>query len=161
MALSTAFKVDGDTWALTNHVQDALRERHRGYLPPGSCELVPLSSALTASNALECTVLAVLPTMRVPEDVSWHVDLVYECTWSLLSALWRWNCVPGGRPAGAGRVERVLMTGLGTGTGGVGYERCARQMVLAALNFARGWGERPRWDDVEGRVEEIGRTRTL
>ncbi|KAI0372219.1 macro domain-like protein [Pilatotrama ljubarskyi] len=159
MALSTAFNVDGDTWALTNHVQDALRERHRGYLPPGSCELVPLSPALTASNALECTVLAVVPTMRVPEDVSWNVDLVYECTWNLLSALWRWN--RGERPEGAQRVERVLMTGLGTGWGRIGYERCARQMVLAALNFARGWGERPRWDDVEGRVEEIARTRRL
>ncbi|KAI0826858.1 macro domain-like protein [Trametes gibbosa] len=159
MALSIAFTVERDIWALTNVVQDALRTRYRGYLPPGACELVPLPPALTASNPLECTVLAVVPTMRTPEDVSWHVDLVYECMWNLLSALWRWN--QGERPAGARPVERVLMTGLGTGSGGISYDKCARQMALAALNFARGWGERPRWDDVESRAEEMDRTRKV
>ncbi|KAJ8501937.1 hypothetical protein ONZ51_g304 [Trametes cubensis] len=159
MALSVAFKVDGDTWALTNAVQDVLHERYRGYLPPGSCELVPLSPALTASNALGCTVLATVPTMRTPESVRWHVDLVYECMWHLLSALWRWN--KGERPPGARPVEQVLMTGLGTGWGQIGAERCARQMALAALNFAKGWGVRPRWDDVEPRTAEVARTRTL
>lgn len=157
MALSVAFTVERDIWALTNVVQDALRTRHRGYLPPGACELVPLPPALTAANALECTVLAVVPTMRTPEDVSWNVDLVYECMWNLLSALWRWN--GGERPAGARPVERVLMTGLATGNGGISYERCARQMALAALNFARGWGERPRWNDVQSRAEEMDDTR--
>ncbi|KAI0648004.1 macro domain-like protein [Trametes meyenii] len=159
LALSHAFAIDGDTWALTNAAQATLRDRYRGYLPPGSCALVPLPPALTASNELECTLLAVVPTMRTPEDVSWHVDLVYECMWNLLSALWRWNA--GERPAGAGRVERVLMTGLGTGSGGVSYERCARQIALAALNFARGWGERPRWGDVKTRTEEMDRTRRV
>ncbi|KAI0766426.1 hypothetical protein BD413DRAFT_446333, partial [Trametes elegans] len=161
LALSRAFAVGGDTWALTNAVQDALRATHRGYLPPGSCALVPLPPALTGANALGCTVLAAVPTMRTPEDVSWHVDLVYDAMWALLTALWRWNTHEGGRPAGAGPVRRVLMTGLGTGIGGIGYEKCARQMALAALNFARGWGERPRWEDVTARVEEIDRTRNI
>ncbi|TFK82625.1 macro domain-like protein [Polyporus arcularius HHB13444] len=159
LALSRAFSVDGDIWALTNAVQDVLRTQHRGYLPPASCALVPLSRALTASNALACTVLAVVPTMRTPEDVSWHRDLVYDAMWNLLSALWRWNS--GERPPGAGTVERVLMTGLGTGAGGIGYDKCARQMCLAAHNFARGWGERPRWDDVIPRAKEMDGTRAL
>ncbi|KAI9058415.1 macro domain-like protein [Trametes sanguinea] len=159
MALTQAFRVNGDIWALTNAVQDVLRDRHRGYLPPASCELVPLSPELTASNALPCTVLAAIPTMRVPESVAWNVDLVYECMWNLLSSIWRWN--KGERPAGAQPIERVLLTGLATGWGAIGYEKCAKQMVLAALNFARGWGERPRWDDVAPRVEEINRTRSL
>ncbi|OSC98502.1 macro domain-like protein [Trametes coccinea BRFM310] len=159
LALSRAFAVDGDIWALTNTVQDVLQDRHRGYLPPGCCELAPLPSALTASNPLGCTVLAVVPTMRTPEDVSWHRDLVYECMWNLLSAIWRWN--KGERPEGAKPVKRVLMTGLGTGNGGIGYEKCAKQMCLAALNFARGWGERPRWDDVVDRAKEMDGTREL
>ncbi|KAI8986108.1 hypothetical protein BD414DRAFT_545820 [Trametes punicea] len=160
MVLSQAFKVNGDIWALTNAVQDVLRERHRGYLPPTSCELVPLSSELTASNALGCKVLAVVPTMRIPENIAWHVDLVYECMWNLLSALWRWN--KGERPEGAQPIERVLLTGLGTGCGAIGFRKCARQMMLAALNFARGWGERPRWDDVcFGREDEMTATRSL
>ncbi|CDO77914.1 hypothetical protein BN946_scf184727.g3 [Trametes cinnabarina] len=159
LALSRAFAVDGDIWALTNAVQDVLHERHRGYLPPGCSELVPLSADLTASNPLECTVLAVIPTMRTPEDVSWHRDLVYESMWNLLTSIWRWN--KGERPAGAGPIEKVLMTGLGTGNGGIGYDKCARQMCLAALNFARGWGNRPRWDDVVERAKEMDNTREL
>ncbi|KAI0632172.1 hypothetical protein C8Q77DRAFT_1158837 [Trametes polyzona] len=158
MALSRAFAVDGDVWALTDAAQGVLRARHRGYLPPGACELVPLPERLAAANALGCAVLAVVPTMRTPEDVSWHVDVVYEGMWSLLAALYRWNQ---GGAGGARPVKRVLMTGLGTGSGGIGYEKCARQMVLAALNFARGWGERPRWDDVWERAQEMDATRRL
>ncbi len=37
MALSVAFTVDKDIWALTNAVQDVLQLKHRGYLPPASC----------------------------------------------------------------------------------------------------------------------------
>ena len=78
LALSRAFGPKNDEWALTTVVQDHLQRRHRGYLPPASCAFVPLPPALTASNALNCTVMAVLPTMRYPEDVRWHKDLVYE-----------------------------------------------------------------------------------
>ncbi|KAH9891949.1 macro domain-like protein [Cubamyces lactineus] len=157
LALSRAFMIDGNIWALTNAVQDVLHKQHKGYLPPGSCRMVPLSAALTASNPLGCTSLAVVPTMRTPESVAWHHDLVYECMWNLLTALWRWN--EGERPEGAPPVQRVLMTGLGTGTGGIGYDTCAQQMFVAALNFARGWGEHPRWDDVTDRTEEMDETR--
>ncbi|KAL1950612.1 hypothetical protein VTO73DRAFT_5736 [Trametes versicolor] len=159
LALSRAFMVDDDIWALTNAVQDALRARHRSYLPPGSCTLVPLLATLSAANALRCTSVAVVPTMRTPESVAWHQDLVYECMWNLLTALWRWNA--GERPDGAPPIQRVLMSGLGTGNGGIGAETCAKQMCLAALNFARGWGEHPRWDDLLPRATEMAQTRHL
>ena len=94
MALSQAFTVEKDIWALTNTVQDVLKRQHRGFLPPASCTLVPLTPALTASNALRCTVLAVVPTMRTPEDVSWHLDIVYDCMWNLLTALWPVSAAP-------------------------------------------------------------------
>ncbi|KAI0371133.1 hypothetical protein BV20DRAFT_1112799 [Pilatotrama ljubarskyi] len=73
-----AFIIDGDAWALTNAVQDVLRKRHGGYLPPasGCCTMVPLPPTLTASNPLGCTSVAVVPTMRTPESVSWHRDLL-------------------------------------------------------------------------------------
>ena len=58
--------------------------------------MVALPPALTAANALGCMSLAVVPTMRIPESVAWHRDLVYECVWNLLSALERWNA--GERP---------------------------------------------------------------
>ncbi|EIW59206.1 macro domain-like protein, partial [Trametes versicolor FP-101664 SS1] len=148
LARESAFMVDDDIWALTNTAQDELRARHRGYLPPGSCPLVPLPATLTAANGLRCTSVAVVPTMRTPESVAWHVDLVYECMWILLTALRRWNA-----SARTGR-----RPGLGTGSGGIGAEKCAKQMCLAALDFARGWGEHPRWDDVLPRATEMAQT---
>jgi len=160
LALSRAFaKERADIWDLTNVVQDVLKRRHRGYLPPASCTLVPLPAHLTATNPLGCKAIAVVPTMRTPEDVSWHVDLVYESMWNLLSALLHWN--EGERPEGEEPIKRVLMTGLGTGNGGIGFDKCARQMALATLNFALGWGERPRWDDLLTRATEVDETRTL
>ena len=157
MALSQAFTVDKDIWALTNAVQDVLKRKHRGFLPPASCTLVPLTPALTASNALGCTVLAVVPTMRTPEDVSWHLDIVYDCMWNLLTALWRWN--EGERPEGAAPIKKVLMTGLATGYGGVSFDKCAKQMCLAVRNFVKGWGDHPRWDDIAESMKEMDSTR--
>lgn len=150
---------DRDIWPLTNVVQDVLKRRYRGYLPPTSCALVPLPSSLVEANDLRCKVLAVVPTMRTPEDVSWHVDLVYDSMWNLLSAIWQWNS--GERPDGAEPIRKVLMTGLGTGNGGIGYDRCARQMFLAAINFSQGWGEQPRWKDLFLRAKELDGTRTI
>ncbi|KAI0072984.1 macro domain-like protein [Panus rudis PR-1116 ss-1] len=161
MALSLAFQVGKDIWALTNSVQDVLKRRHRGYLPPGSCTLVPLSSQLTSSNCLNCTVLAVVPTMRVPEPVAWHVDLVYDSMWNLLTALWQWNLDIEDGVRNGKKIERVLMTGLATGCGEIGAKRCARQMILAVRHFAEGWGDHPRWNDVGKRVTEINETRSL
>lgn len=107
-----------------------------------------------------CTSLAVVPTMRTPEDVSWHLDLVYDSMWNLLTAIWRWNL--GERPDGAVPIRRVLMTGLATGFGGIGYDKCARQMFLAALNFAKGWGDCPRWDSLLlDRVKDMDSTRAI
>ncbi len=77
--------------------------------------------------------------MRTPENVSWHLDLVYDSMWNLLTALWRWN--EGERPEGAEPIKKVLMTGLATGYGEITFEKCAKQMFLAARKFARGWGD--------------------
>ena len=97
-------------------------------------------------------VLAVLPTMRVPGDVGWHRDLAYNATWALLAEVARWNAE---KDEGIGR---VLMTGLGTGAGGVGVERCARQMVLAVQHYARPLPASVRWADVEGRMADVRAT---
>ncbi|KZT01234.1 uncharacterized protein LAESUDRAFT_717641 [Laetiporus sulphureus 93-53] len=106
-----------------------------------------------------CKVLAVVSTMRTPEDVSWHIDLVYDSMWNLLTALWQWN--EGERPNGAEPIKRVLMTDLATGNGGIGFDKCVRQMFLAALNFARGWGDHPRWGGLMDRCREMDRTRVF
>jgi len=98
-------------------------------------------------------IMAIIPTMRVPDDVSWHKDLVYNCTWSLLCEIVKWNSNPNHHP-----IRTVLSTGLGTGTGGVDYDQCARQMVLAVKHFQNPLPAYPRWEDVESYGQDVEET---
>ncbi|PPQ62766.1 hypothetical protein CVT24_000460 [Panaeolus cyanescens] len=92
-------EADGDFWGLTNHVQRYLEEEWNGYIPPGNCMIVPLPQShpsqrtdnTSRSHIYGIHALAILPTMRVPQDVSWHKDLVYNAVWALMSAVERWN----------------------------------------------------------------------
>ena len=72
--------------------------------------------------------------MRIPEDVVWNREIVYNCVWSLLIALEQHNRVV--ELSGDGTsIRRILMTGLATGVGNVSPQRCAQQMVLAVRDF--------------------------
>ncbi|KAH7882506.1 hypothetical protein F5I97DRAFT_1931046 [Phlebopus sp. FC_14] len=134
-------------WSLTNHCQSYIQDIWHGYAPPGSCTIVPLPQDVAGpgSNPWNARCLAISPTMRMPEDVSWHQDLVYNAMWTLLVEIERWNrgvataslsaADDVGRPRCEGIIRTVLMTGLGTGQGGIGVERCAQQMVLAVKHF--------------------------
>lgn len=144
MYLSRSFQGTGKLSKLTDHVQNVLHEQWLGYAPPGSCTLVPLADDMAGTNNPWGTkVMAVIPTMRVPDDVSWHKDLVYNCMWSLLCEIVKWNRIPNQDP-----IRTVLSTGLGTGTGGVDYDQCARQMVLAVKHFQEPLPVHPRWEHV-------------
>jgi hypothetical protein len=147
-------------WTLTNQVQKYIREQWHGYLPPGSCIIVPMPESVYGplrdtegkGNKWGATSLACLPTMRVPDNVRWHEDLIYNCMWSLLVAVKNWNMNPGNA-----KIKRVLLTGLATGYGGMRANKCAEQMILAARHFAEplhGPGA-PRWKDVVPRTNEI------
>jgi O-acetyl-ADP-ribose deacetylase (regulator of RNase III) len=56
-------------------------------------------------------------------------------------------------------IERVLMTGLGTGTGQVSAARCAQQMILAIKHFAQD--DMPKeadWGNVDGVIKQVNAT---
>ncbi|EIW76083.1 macro domain-like protein [Coniophora puteana RWD-64-598 SS2] len=154
--LSRAFKgPSGDKWTLTEHVQSYLRDIWHGYAPPGTCTIVPLPDAVfgPGRNKHDARSLAIVPTMRVPDFVAWDLDLSYNAMWSVLVELDRWNRVS--VLGGLQRINTIVMTGLGTGTGGVDFDVCARQMVLAAKHF---WSPVPdvvRWNEAHKRDNEI------
>ena len=136
---------------MTDHVQNVLREQWLGYAPPGSCTLVPLADDMAGTNnPWGARVMAVIPTMRVPADISWHQDLVYNCMWSLLCEIVKWNRNPNQDP-----IRIVLSPGLGTGTGEVDHNQCARQMVLAAKHFQEPLPVHPRWEHVESHARDV------
>ena len=132
-------------------MQNVLREQWLGYAPPGSCTLVPLADDMAGTNnPWGARVMAVVPTMRVPADVSWNQDLVYNCMWSLLCEIVKWNKNPNQDP-----IHTVLSTGLATGTGEVDHNQCARQMVLAAKHFQERLPVHPRWEHVESHARDV------
>lgn len=149
----------GDFARLTHHVQRVLHKRWRGFAPPQSCTLVELPADVsgTSGNPWGARVLAVLPTMRVPEEVNWHKDLVYNSMWTLLVEVMHWNESHGEDE----QIRKVLTTGLGTGTGGLSVDRCAAQMVLAVKHFQQGKPQELTWRDI-GRVsQEVHDTTSL
>jgi hypothetical protein len=152
--LSVAFRGDEDGyWTLTNAAQDYIKKEWHGYLPPGSCIVVPIPLSVAGSNnPWKARFLAVLPTMRTPDEISWHKDIVYHCVWSLQVAIEKWNRSHAEEGA---TIKRVLMTGLATGFGSIKPEKCARQTILAVQHFRKPLLERPRWIQVIERENEI------
>ena len=151
--LSRAFRgKEDDYWALTNQAQDYIKEEWHGYLPPSMCLIVPLPPHLAGpNNPWKARFIAMLPTMRVPESVAWHRDLVYNGMWSLQVAVKRWNKEnPNEAP-----IKRVVMTGLATGFGEIPQEKCATQMILSVHHFRKPVPERPRWGVVVERENEV------
>lgn len=147
LALSEMFKGKQGVQTLTRHCQAAMREKWAGYLPPGACMLVPLPDDVR-TNPLKAKAIAVIPTMRIPEDATWNRDLVYNAMWGLLNAV-RAHETP---------IESVLLTGLGTGVGMVSPQRCAVQMMLAVKHFVRGMPEYGSWNDVIPVALEVEKT---
>lgn len=156
--LSMTFSPPNDFHVLTRLVQAAIRNRYYGFAPPGSCILVPG----LPPNDFSCKTIAVCPTMRYPEEMTWHKDIVYNTMWSLLVELENWNKKVDDEE---NKIKRVLMTGLGTGIGKIPAADCARQMALAVKHFLyvrREEGERARaeddylsWDKVLDLAEEV------
>ncbi|KAI9934955.1 hypothetical protein ASPWEDRAFT_117411 [Aspergillus wentii DTO 134E9] len=157
-AISVAFAPEDDYHALTRAAQAHLYEKYRGFAPPGTCTLVPFPEKLR-KNRRGCKWVAICPTMKKPQLIVWDREVVYECVWSLLCAVEGWN-----RTAGKGeKIERILMTPLGTGTGFVSEERWAGQTVLAMKHFVDAV-ERPErwsameWKDISEDCVEVGTT---
>jgi hypothetical protein len=142
--LSRIIQENDEFWSLSNHCQDHIRERWNGYAPPGTCTTVPLPSSML-TNPLKGSSIAILPTMRVPDVIDWHLDLVYNLTWSLFVEIERWNASIGS--SGNKKIESVLLCGLGTGTGNISAVRCAQQMILAVKHFYfdEPLPDHPRW----------------
>lgn len=149
-AISRTFCLPDHHYAtLTRAVQRTLYKRRRGFLPPGNCEIVRFPEELRGGNGWGCEMVAICPTMRVPGNVEWDREVVYECVWSLMCAVESWNGEQGDGGDGC-VVERVLMTPLATGVGRVSRERWAGQFVLALKHFVdaveEGQGE---WEGME------------
>lgn len=145
-AISRAFSPTDDYMALTRVAQTQLYKQYRGFAPPGSCTLVaiPKEFETRSRNVWGTRHLALCPTMRIPNDVRWDREVVYECIWSLLCAIDNHN-----RDVREGKAEdeirSVLMTPLAAGIGRVSAEKWATQAVLAIKHFVEASEKPEKW----------------
>ncbi|KAF4978807.1 hypothetical protein FZEAL_4874 [Fusarium zealandicum] len=149
-AISRALSPRDDYLALTHVAQAALYEQWRGFAPPGSCTLVRIPEEFDARsrNVWGTRRVALCPTMRMPADVRWDREVVYECVWSLLCAIDNHN-----REVRAGkakeRIRSILMTPLATGVGKVSAEKWATQAVLAMKHFVEASENPAKWSALD------------
>lgn len=136
-----------DYRALTNVAQQKLYEQWHGFAPPGTCTLVSMPSELREKNRWGCKLLALCPTMRTPSDARWDREVVYECVWSLMCEVDRWNknVSSNSTTTAEEKIETILITPLATGTGGVSREKWALQFVLALKHFVDAQEKHERW----------------
>lgn len=141
-----------------------LYARWRGFAPPGTSTLLPLAGTPCEANAAGCAYVALCPTMRFPESVAWHHEIVYNCVWSLLVAIDEHNArveeLEREKQDGEGtgneekegkeerRIESVVMTGLATGVGRVPVAECAKQMALAFAHYHEAKTNPERWSSL-------------
>jgi O-acetyl-ADP-ribose deacetylase (regulator of RNase III) len=143
-AISRAFCLPHHNYdTLTNAAQAVLYKRWRGFAPPGTCTLVPFPTTLEGRNPWGCKWVAICPTMKVPANVTWDREVVYECVWSLLCELERWN-----RGRETDRIDSILITPMATGVGRVSKERWAAQFVLALKQYVDALERPARWGNL-------------
>ncbi|KAK8150502.1 hypothetical protein G3M48_001400 [Beauveria asiatica] len=136
-AISRALSPVDDYLALTRAAQAVLYAEHRGWANPGSCTRVPVPAAFApprSRNVWGVRHLLLCPTMRVPDSVVWDKEVVYQCVWSMLCAVDRYNQRVGQDNAGD-RIDSILMTPLATGVGRVSEHVWAAQLLLALRHF--------------------------
>lgn len=70
--------------------------------------------------------------MRIPQDVRWDREVVYECIWSLLNAIYSHNVNASSEDE---KIRSMMMSPLATGSGFVAEDRWAQQLCLAIKHF--------------------------
>jgi O-acetyl-ADP-ribose deacetylase (regulator of RNase III) len=100
---------------IQDHVQDSILANYYGELPVGCAVIV-------VTNDSRWPLLASVPTMRVPEDVSKSVN-AYLAFRALLLEILKYNKINQDKP-----IKSVICPGLATGIGNLPPKNCAVQM---------------------------------
>ncbi|CAG8731858.1 9216_t:CDS:2 [Dentiscutata erythropus] len=121
-------------------VQKSLDFEWCGEQNVGTCLLVDVRELVTKikndSNEEKCFpgYIAHCPTMRIPKILN-NDDLVYRCTWAMLTAIKKHNANILEGEIKHHRINSVVCAGFGTGVGQLSENLCAKQMMLAVNNF--------------------------
>ncbi|CAG8450557.1 791_t:CDS:2 [Ambispora gerdemannii] len=115
-------------------VQSAVQEDWCGEQNVGTCLLVDVDELAQKVKDRKNVprYIAHCPTMRTPKKLYGDDDIVYRCTWAILTCIRKHNATLR-RPED--RINNVICAGFGSGVGAFPVEGCAKQMVLAIKHF--------------------------
>nr|CAG8518532.1 3143_t:CDS:2 [Entrophospora candida] len=126
-------------------VQKRIERNWCGEQNVGSCLLVDVRDLVNRLKKKENvqknypSYIAHCPTMRTPKKLKSEDDIVYRCTWAMLTSIRKHNLKilesNNGSKKQHERINNVLCAGFGTGVGRVPAKHCAKQMFLAVQNF--------------------------
>lgn len=164
-ALARAYQPKGDYSWITRKAQKVVYEKWRGFAPPGTCTVVRLdhdgkTSGIDSNGHLHhlnpwaTEYLLLCPTMRIPDDVRWDREVVFDCVWSLLCAIDEHNRAIRARANTENderEIKTILMTPLGTGVGRISPQRWAEQCVLAMQQYVEAVSNPEHWSQLEWR----------
>jgi O-acetyl-ADP-ribose deacetylase (regulator of RNase III) len=157
---------EGYGWT-TKKVQATLYKKWRGYAPPGSCTVVDIrkDSAWNEIKRAEqndqstiqvleeskehrngCRYIALCPTMRVPRQIKWDREVVFECMWSLFCAIDAHNREANDAEA---HIESILITPFGTGIGKLSEAKWAAQCVMAMKYWIEAVQNPDKWSNLQ------------
>ncbi|KAK5991942.1 hypothetical protein PT974_05335 [Cladobotryum mycophilum] len=151
-AISRALSPRDDYLALTRVAQQRLYDEWRGFAPPGTCTLVrvPPDFQARSKNVWGTKYLALCPTMRIPQEVTWDREVVYECIWSLLCAVDKHNrSVHAGSGDATEEIRSLLMVPMGTSVGQISAEKWASQTALALKHYIDAVENPTKWSALE------------
>lgn len=142
-------------WGVQTRLQELIRTRHHGELLVGAAEIVE-----TGNGQIPYCIAA--PTMRVPMILADTVNAYLAARAVLL--LIKHGVVHDGALAGepvSAVVQSVAFPGLGTGTGRVSFDVCARQVRAAIEEVLLGPGPYPlSWMEAQDRHQLLYADRT-
>lgn len=115
--------------------QHELFEQVGGYNPPGSAIVVDMNNLLNVSST-KLPKLVHVSTMSMPEKVDAKDPVIFNCLWNLFT------CVKKDED-----ISNVLLTGLGTGTGGVSLTSFLTQLLKVASTH--GYIQDITWKDAK------------
>jgi len=127
--------------ALVPIVQKEIQDKWCGEQNVGTCLIVDvqeLSSKIKKYKNLNAPrYIAHCPTMRTPKSLDPSDDVIYRCTWAMLTAVRYHNAVvkSEGKNSKHQRIDEIVCAGFGTGVGGFPEDKCAAQMALAIKHF--------------------------
>ncbi len=134
-------------WHVQERLQTIIRQKHHGELLIGMAELIP-------TDHLHIPYVIAAPTMRVPMILGQESVNVYLATRAVLLLVLKGQ-LEDGTPI-RNVVRRVAIPGMGTGTGHVPPDICARQMKQAVEDYLYDGYQFPRsWSEAKQRHQHL------